>query len=73
MAWGVKIVQFESGAKVKIGNTVLEALHSAIIRDYLTTVKDHNRKCDPAEKLKVFTSRTYRKWLKVCSTKFMKK
>ena len=65
MAWGVKIVQFDSGNRVKIGNTVLEALHSAIIRDYMATVRSHNRNCGQSEKIKVFTSRTYRKWLKV--------
>ena len=33
MAWGVKTMKFKSGSKVKIGNVVLEALQSQIIRD----------------------------------------
>lgn len=65
MAWGVKVVRFDCGTKVKIGNAVLEALHSSIIRDYLTTVREHNRGCNPAEKIRVFGERTYRRWLKV--------
>ena len=40
MAWGTKVVRFDNGEKVKIGNAVLEEIHAAIIRDYLTTTKD---------------------------------
>ena len=66
MAWGVKIVRFDDGTKVKIGNTVLEALHSAIIRDYTTTVRDFNETCQTEDKITIFGQRTYRRWLKVC-------
>jgi hypothetical protein len=65
MAWGTKVVRFESGEKVKIGNVVLEAIHSAIIKDYVSTTKEHNRRCSPDEVVKIFGARTYRRWLKV--------
>ena len=54
MAWGVKQVRFDDGSKVKIGNTVLETLHSAIIRDYTKTARDFNMSCEPEDKIIIF-------------------
>ena len=65
MAWGTKVVRFDSGKKVKIGNVVLEAIHSAIIKDYTSTTREHNKRCSPEEVVKIFGPRTYRRWLKV--------
>ena len=65
MAWGTKIVRFKSGDSVKIGNVVLEAMKSAVIRDYMNTTKEYNSHCDPEEKIRLFTFRTYQKWLQV--------
>ena len=65
MAWGTKIVRFESGESVKIGNVILEAMKSAVIRDYMKTTKEYNSHCAPEQKIQLFTSRTYHKWLKV--------
>lgn len=65
MAWGVKTMKFKSGSKVKIGNVVLEALQSQIIRDYITATEDHNKACCPEALIRIFSSSTYRRWLKV--------
>ena len=65
MAWGTKTIRFESGGSVKIGNVVLEAMKSAIIRDYMKSTRLHNANCDPEEKIQLFTARTYYKWLQV--------
>ena len=65
MAWGTKVVRFDNGQKVKIGDAVLEEIHSAIIRDYVSTAAEHNRRCSPEDSVKIFGERTYRRWLKV--------
>ena len=65
MAWGVKTMKFQSGCKVKIGNVVLEAMQSQIIRDYISATQEHNESCSPEGKIRIFSSRTYRRWLKV--------
>ena len=65
MAWGTKMVHFDSGERVKIGNVVLEAIHSAIIKDYVATTREQNKRCSPQEVVKIFGERTYRRWLKV--------
>ena len=65
MAWGVKTMKFKSGSKVKIGNVVLEALQSQIIRDYISATEDHNKSCCPEGLIRIFSSSTYRRWLKV--------
>lgn len=65
MAWGTKVVRFDNGEKVKIGNAVLEEIHAAIIRDYVQTTTEHNRRCAPDDVMKIFGARTYRRWLKV--------
>ena len=65
MAWGTKVVRFDNGEKVKIGNAVLEEIHAAIIRDYVTTTKEHNKRCNAEETVKIFGEGTYRRWLKV--------
>ena len=65
MAWGMKVMRFESGAKVKVANTVLEALHSQIIKDYISVTTDQNLRCTPEARVRVFSASTYRRWLKV--------
>ena len=65
MAWGVKTMKFKSGSKVKIGNVVLEALQSQIIRDYIAATEDPNKACSPEGSIRIFSSSTYRRWLKV--------
>ena len=65
MAWGVKTMKFQSGCKVKIGNVVLEAMQSQIIRDYISATQEHNESCSPEGKIRIFSSSTYRRWLKV--------
>ena len=67
MAWGTKVVKFSSGEKVKIGNIVLEATKSGIIRDYVKTTRIENRACDGESRINIFKKRTYLRWLQVLS------
>ena len=65
MAWGTKIVNFTTGEKVKVGNVVLEATKSGIIRDYVKTTKVENEQSTPDDRIRVFKKRTYLRWLQV--------
>ena len=65
MAWGTKYIKFNSGEKVKVGNSVLEAVKTAIIRDYKKATNEFNLECDPDAKIRVFCKNTYLKWLRV--------
>ena len=65
MAWGTKVVRFDNGSKIKIGDAVLEEIHTAIIRDYKQTATEHNKNCEAEDTVKIFGERTYRRWLKV--------
>ena len=65
MAWGTKFIKFDSGEKVKVGNSVLEAVKTAIIRDYKKATSELNLECDPEDKIRVFSKNTYLKWLRV--------
>ena len=67
MAWGTKVVKFSSGEKVKIGNVVLEATKSGIIRDYVKTTRIENEACDGESRIRIFKKRTYLRWLQVLS------
>ena len=65
MAWGTKFIRFTSGEKVKVGNVVLEATKSGIIRDYIKTTQLANQTCRQDERIQVFRKRTYLRWLQV--------
>ena len=51
--------------KVKVGNVVLEATKSGIIRDYIKTTQLANQTCGQDERIQVFRKRTYLRWLQV--------
>jgi hypothetical protein len=68
MAWGTKYIKFKSGEKVKVGNSVLEAVKTAIIRDYKKATLLYNKECDPEAKIRIFSKNTYLKWLRVKKT-----
>ena len=65
MAWGTKLIRLTSGEKVKVGNVVLEATKSGIIRDYIKTTQLANQTCTKEERIQVFRKRTYLRWLQV--------
>ena len=65
MAWGTKYIFFKSGEKVKVGNSVLEAVKTAIIRDYKKATILYNQECDSEAKIRIFSKNTYLKWLRV--------
>lgn len=65
MAWGTKYIKFSSGDKVKVGNSVLEAVKTAIIRDYKKATIKSNQEGDPGHKIRIFSKNTYLKWLRV--------
>lgn len=67
MAWGTKYIKFSSGDKVKVGNSVLEAVKSAIIRDYKKATSKSNQEGDPENRIRIFSKNTYLKWLRVIS------
>ena len=69
MAWGVKTMKFKSGSKIKVGNVVLEALQSQIIRDYISATEDHNLTATSQGRINICSSITYRRWLKVAILK----
>ena len=64
MAWGTKYIKFSNGEKIKVGNSVLEAVKSAIIRDYKKVSSEFNLGCEPEDRIRIFTTRTYLKWMK---------
>ena len=68
MAWGTKYIKFSSGEKVKVGNSVLEAVKTAIIRDYKKVTLKTNLECEPENRLRIFSKNTYLKWLRVYFT-----
>ena len=64
---------FKSGSKIKVGNVVLEALQSQIIRDYISATEDHNLTATSQGRINIFSSITYRRWLKVAKLKALGK
>ena len=65
MAWGTKFVRFSTGDKVKVANAVLEAVKTAIIREYKITTARFNDECCEDDKIRIFSNSTYLKWLRV--------
>ena len=65
MAWGTKYIKFSSGEKVKVGNSVLEAVKTAIIRDYKKVSVKSNLESEPEERICIFSKNTYLKWMRL--------
>ena len=65
MAYGVKIMKFDSGQSTKIGDIVLESCKSTIIRHYREYTEAANEERASEARIKLISNRQYYVWLKV--------